>query len=195
MQFEQFFEFSKDHDIFPQYQSKANLSRIFHALAKLRENIGGGDIEISVISQPTEANKRSQTIDQNLFTEAVTLCALYTNDKQFVAQLREETDETLSKELLKQSLSRCLHLVSRMNESAGRISGQASNLKQSVHSNLGVQFKTSLLDKNADIMQLFRKKRAYAWFFEELEQIRKRFTPAKRAIDFDEVFNHKSMFD
>ena len=85
MQFEQFFEFSKDHDIFPQYQSKANLSRIFHSLAKLRNNIGPvSDIEISVISQPTDNQKRTQTIDQNLFTEAVTLCALYTNDKGFL---------------------------------------------------------------------------------------------------------------
>ncbi len=39
LQFENFLEFARDHDIFPQSCSKASLSRIFYSLARLRESL------------------------------------------------------------------------------------------------------------------------------------------------------------
>jgi|AACY02.11.fsa_nt_gi hypothetical protein len=89
------------------------------------------------------------------------------------------------------SLQRCLGLVQRMNESDGKVSGAGSNMKASIHTNLGLQFKTSLLDKTSlDLLALFKKKtKQYGWFFDEQSAIKKRFTPKKWVPDFDEVFN------
>ena len=57
-----------------------------------------------------------------------------------------------------------------MNESDGRVCGAQSNMKSSVHTNLGLQFKTTLMDKNVDLMALFKRKpKQYAWYFEEQE--------------------------
>ena len=73
-----------------------------------------------------------------------------------------------------------------MNESDGKVSGIGSNMKQSL---VAMQVKASLLDKNIDLMQLFKRKhKQYGWYFEEQDAIRKRFTPKKQALEFDEVF-------
>lgn len=72
-----------------------------------------------------------------------------------------------------------------MNDSDGKVAGHPLKMTKA---NLGVQFKTTLMDRNQDLMQLFRKKeRAYGWYFAEQDAIKKRFTPKKWTPNFDEL--------
>ena len=125
--FDTFLAFTKDHDIFPTVCSKAAVSRIFHALSSLRETLNPSlqemqtlrdlsDLDISQMSpqgiehMACPRTTQQSYIDQNLFTEAVTLCALYTTDKTFL-KLLKKFDGELCPTLERVSISRCLSLV------------------------------------------------------------------------------------
>ena len=65
-----------------------------------------------------------QTIDENLFVEAITLCALYPdNNKQFERSLKTFKNE-MSLEFSHICLTRCLNLVQRMANSNGLFSSR-----------------------------------------------------------------------
>lgn len=75
--------------------------------------------------------------------------------------------------------------MQRMNESEGKVASHPLKMTQA---NLGTPFKTTLMDKNQDLMHLFRKKdRHYGWYFDEQDAIKKRFTPKKWKPNFDEL--------
>lgn len=66
---------------------------------------------------------RVQKIDQNLFTEAITLIAIFkTDDKKLQILLRDYENEEPSFELERACLKRCLNFVKKINESDGKIS-------------------------------------------------------------------------
>lgn len=115
----EFIDFAKDHDIFPSNCSKQALLQIFQALSKLRETLNPtthesqikrdlSELEISFMS-PSGIDKQSGLgkIDQNLFTEAVTLCALHTSDPSFIKQIKSYKGHEPSSLLTQACLSRC----------------------------------------------------------------------------------------
>lgn len=91
MTFDQFLSFCRDHDVFPYICSKPSIYRIFHALSMMNEALQPNksvistrkqldQFNISVMSprgQQVTQSKFSEKIDENLFVEALTLCAFY----------------------------------------------------------------------------------------------------------------------
>lgn len=85
MRFEQFIDFTRDFDIFPKLMSKASLYRIFKALALMNDAMSpkkelknltmNSFASLSPKNQQLKAFK-NELIDENLFIEALTLCAL-----------------------------------------------------------------------------------------------------------------------
>ena len=89
MNFEQFAKFCRDFEIFPRFCSKPALYRIFHALALMKEALKPNTVvkntkrllqqnSVSIMnpnSQTLAQRQAPETIDKNLFIEAVTLCA------------------------------------------------------------------------------------------------------------------------
>ena len=79
MNFEQFSRFCRDFGIFPSILSKAKLMNLFYNLAILHPLIFQNSSQASPkINKNIENN---DIIDENLFTEALTLCALEINDE------------------------------------------------------------------------------------------------------------------
>jgi hypothetical protein len=49
----------------------------------------------------------------------------------------------------------------------------------------GSEIKANFCDKEQDLMEQFRHKKAYSWYFNEVSSSKKRFTPQKKKQDFD----------
>ena len=92
MNFEQLSLFARDYDIFPRFCSKPALYRIFHTLALMKEALQPNQEvknakkllsqhSVSIMNPNsqtlTHARKNEESIDKNLFIEAITLCAIY----------------------------------------------------------------------------------------------------------------------
>ena len=91
MTFDQFASFARDYDIFPRFCSKPALYRIFHTLALMKEALQPSPLMTSTKkllsqhsvstmnpnSQTLTSRQMTESIDRNLFIEAITLCALY----------------------------------------------------------------------------------------------------------------------
>lgn len=89
MTFEEFASFARDYDIFPNVLSKPTLYRIFHTLSQMKEVLQPNQVVASTKrvlkqhsvsfmnpnSQTLTNSQKQESIDKNLFIEAITLCA------------------------------------------------------------------------------------------------------------------------
>ena len=118
MTFAQFAAFARDFDIFPRVCSKPSLYRIFHLLAQMKEVLQPNPVvastkrvlkqhSVSVMnpnSQTLTTHQKEETIDKNLFIEAITLCALsHEKDQVLNAALKAynpQVDEEPSQQLV-----------------------------------------------------------------------------------------------
>ena len=194
LNFEGFVNFTRDHDIFPEMLSKAALFRIFHSLSNFSEAINPSvstrsirkemsALDISSMSPRalhTLSSSQGNTIDQNLFVEAITLIALYPDEPEFDKMLRKFTDD-LTPTFSHLCLQRCLNLVTRMNNSEGRYAARYGSRQ------LGQELKAQLKDREHDLLAPFRANARYLWYFKERELAKKRFTPQKPKYNFDSV--------
>ena len=136
MSFEQFACFASDYDIFPRFCSKPALYRVFHTLALMKEVLQPNPVvrhtkkllqqhSVSIMNPNsqtlTHGQYKDESIDKNLFIEAITLCALYQEKDKFLMQAVSSFDperhEEPSPELMKLLLTYCLDMVDVMNSS------------------------------------------------------------------------------
>lgn len=179
LNYEAFHEFARDFDIFPTVCTQAALYRIFHSLSHFSEQVNPSTpqrslrrdlsaLEVSTMSpralQHLATTQVAQTIDENLFVEAITLCALYPEqtDRSFERALKR-FEEDLSPELARLALTRCLNLVQRMSNSGGPVGLQGGGRNQIT---LGNEIKSNSLMASGihalrDLMGVFRSKKTY----------------------------------
>jgi hypothetical protein len=206
MKFEQFLNFTRDHDIFPKLCSKAALHRIFHSLALMSEAMSPSrellttrsNLEqnsVSVMSPHGQAltqSLRRELIDENLFVEALTLCAFFTNEPN--KELRDRitaydplTHEEPDKKSLRVFLTQSLSLVEVMNKSDGVFSSINDKHRTGV-----AALKCSLQDKK-DLMAGFRSNPKFKWYFQMKRQTPKRFHSKNLKLDFDSAMKMDSI--
>ena len=106
------------------------------------------------------------------------------DDKKLQRLLIEYQTDEPSLELERACLKRCLNLVRIINESDGKISSQVKQLKESA-----TAIKLNLQDRHADLLDYFRRKKSYKWYFDQQKSIKKRFTPFKAKPNFQQVMS------
>ena len=70
-----------------------------------------------------------------------------------------------------------------MNNSDGKFTNHGKHAGSDIYA--------TLMDKKHDMRSLFKQHRKYSWFFENLDSQKKRFTPYKRKMSFDQLMKQK----
>jgi hypothetical protein len=109
--------------------------------------------------------------------EAITLCALHSDSNmQFETGLKA-FDEEMSHDFGRLCLWRCLNLVQKMTNSNGIFSSRGKLA--------GSELKANFADKEHDLMDAFRAKKCYSWYFNDTVCSTKRFTAIKKKANFE----------
>ena len=129
-------------------------------------------------------SKFSERIDENLFVEALTLCAFYDESNQKLRKAIAAYDPLVHDEPSPQTLRACLicaiSMVEKMNDSDGVYREQKSGKKP------GSDIFCNMQDKK-DLLAGFRNSRKYDFYFRAKAEQKKRFTPAKSKINFKQA--------
>ena len=199
MRFEQFLNFTRDFDIFPKLMSKASLYRIFKALALMNDAMSPKkqvkkQLTMSSFTSLSPKNQqllafKNELIDENLFIEALTLCALDSSHDILLIQAVEQFDprihEEPNKETLKVCLKKCIEFVEHMYQADGVFASVKE--KKTIFATM----MCNMQDKK-DLISGFKSNPSYKWYFRESKSKQKRFEPKKIKMNFDSVMRTDS---
>lgn len=137
-------------------------------------------------------NKLTERIDENLFVEALTLCALYDESNRKLQKAIAAYDPMAQDEPDPQTLHACLAcaiaMVERMNESDGVYREMKSGKKP------GSELLCNMQDKK-DLMAGFRSQKKYAFYFKAKNEKKQRFAPVKSTMSFNAAMHMDSVLE
>ena len=134
----------------------------------------------------------TERIDENLFVEALTLCALYDESNVKLRRAIADYDPMIQDEPSPATLRACLicaiAMVEKMNESDGVYRDTKAGKKP------GSNILCNMQDKK-DLMAGFRSSKKYAFYFQAKNAQKQRFTPAKQKLNFAQAMNMDSILE